>query len=249
MDRRHLLILGGTAEAAELAEATVQRWPAWRVTSSLAGRTTAPAPLQGDVRIGGFGGVEGLERYLAGEAVTAVVDATHPFAVEMSAHARIAAERQQVPRLRFWRTAWRRDPRDRWVEVADAPSAARALARVGRRVFLTLGQRDLGAFSGLTDSFFLVRMIEPPATPPPLPDHHLVLARGPFTLAQELALMRHHRIDALVAKASGGAGTEAKIEAARGLDIPVVLIRRPRPEPGPLTDSIAGVIAWLEAIA
>ncbi len=249
MDRKHLLILGGTAEAAALAEAVVQRWPAWRVTSSLAGRTTAPAPIAGDVRIGGFGGTAGLVRYIEAEAVDCLIDATHPFAVEMSANARSAADQLGRPRLRLWRPPWSRDPRDRWVEVADAPSAATALQRVGRRVFLTLGQRDLAAFSALPDTFFLVRMIEPPANPPPLPDHHLELARGPFTLAQELATMRHHRINALVARASGGAGSEAKIQAARSLDIPVVLIRRPRPEPGPLTDSVAGAIAWLETIA
>ena len=248
-DPRHLLILGGTAEAAALAEAVVQRAPGWRVTSSLAGRTSAPVPIAGDVRIGGFGGVEGLVRYLEAEGVTALVDATHPFAVEMSAHARRAADQLTLPRLQLWRPPWRRDPRDRWVEVADATAAASALSRVGRRVFLALGQRDLAAFSPLTETFFLVRMIEAPAIAPPLRDHHLVLARGPFSAAQDLALMRHHRIDALVARASGGTGAEAKITAARSLDIPVVLIRRPPPEPGRLTDSVAGVLAWLATLA
>ncbi|MDX2104329.1 MAG: cobalt-precorrin-6A reductase [Alphaproteobacteria bacterium] len=244
-----LLILGGTTEAAAIARAVVAAH-GHRVTviSSLAGRTERPGPLPGEVRIGGFGGVEGLVAYLQTQAIDVVVDATHPFAAQMSRHARIAAALANRPRLQLWRPGWPRDPRDRWVEVADAAGAASVLPQVGRRVLLTLGRSELDCFAGLTTTFFLIRSIDPPRTPPPLAQHHVVLGRGPFALAEELALLRHYRIDALVAKHSGGSATKAKLDAARTLDLPVVMIRRPPPEPGHLALTVDEALAWLSQV-
>jgi len=245
-NRYHLLILGGTAEGAALAQAAIDAFgDRLRVTTSLAGRTEQPGPLPGAVRIGGFGGPAGLTSFIAAQAVDLLVDATHPFADQMARHAREAAEAAQIPRLMLIRPAWRRHPLDRWIEVGDVPGAAAVVPRAGRRVFLTVGPSELEAFARLEDRFFLVRMIDPPREPVPLVDHEIVLGRGPFTVAGERQLMRRHAIDVLVAKASGGAATEAKITAARELSIPVVMVRRPLPERGERVDSVEAAVVWL----
>lgn len=242
-ERRRVLILGGTGEARALAAALARRFD---VVTSQAGVTSRPRKIAGALRRGTFGGSDGLARHLAETRVAALVDATHPFARRMKANARTAAAASGVPLLVLARPAWPRRPGDRWIEVADAREAAEALASLGRRVFLTIGQRDLDVFARLRDRFFLVRAIE---RPPHFPfgDGRLLRARGPFRLADELALMRRWRIDALVSKASGGRATYAKIAAARRLGIPVVMIRRADPTaPAACVETVAAAVAWLE---
>ncbi len=241
-----LLLLGGTVEAAQLARAIIDRFPGrLEVTTSLAGRTEQPGPLPGNVRIGGFGGAAGLADYLAAEAIDLLVDATHPFAAQISAHARQAAEARATPRLCLARPPWRRHPLDRWIEVADLAGAASVLTRLGRRALLTVGADDLGAFAAVDTVFFLVRLIDPPRQPLPLADYEVTLGRGPFTTAGERHLMLRHKIDVLVTKASGGSATEAKIVAAREASIPVVMVRRPVPEPGERVDTVEAALAWI----
>ena len=234
-----ILILGGTGEGAALARGLAGRA---EVTSSLAGRTRRPAALAGAVRTGGFGGAGGLARYLREQRIEKLIDATHPFAARISAHAREAAARTGVPRLAVLRPMWRRAPGDRWTCVADAGDAARALAGLPDAVFLTLGPGDLGAFAGLCDRRFVLRRIDP--GPSPLEGAAVVLARGPFDLADERRLFEDYGIGTLVTRASGGTATEAKIAAARERDMPVVMIRRPPPEPGPRVSSVEEAVEW-----
>jgi precorrin-6A/cobalt-precorrin-6A reductase len=244
--RPHLLILGGTGEAAALAAAAVAQYGnQLLVTSSLAGRTGAPAPLPGRVRVGGFGGAAGLADYLAAEAVAMVIDATHPFAARISAHAQQACDTLGVPRLMLQRPAWQRHPGDRWVEVESAAVAASRLPELGRRAWLTIGARELAAFVGLTGVHFLIRTIDPPTAPPPFGSYEIVTGRGPFTLAGERHILERHAIDVLVARASGGAATEAKLVAARELQLPVLMLRRPAAPCGPSVINIEEALAWL----
>jgi len=242
----HLLILGGTAEAAALAHGALAEFgDRLAVTTSLAGRTEQPGPLPGAVRIGGFGGVAGLRDFIMAGAIDLLIDATHPFADQMARHAREAAEAAQIARLALIRPPWRRHALDRWIEVGDVAGAASVLPRVGRRVFLTVGASELEPFAGLADRFFLVRLIDAPREPLAFADCEVVLGRGPFTVAEERQLMRRHAIDVVVSKASGGAATEAKIIAARELSLPVVMVRRPLPERGERVDTVEGALVWV----
>ncbi|OIJ99976.1 cobalt-precorrin-6A reductase [Streptomyces sp. MUSC 14] len=221
----HVLILGGTTEARRLAADLAAR-PAVRVTTSLAGRVAAPGALPGEVRTGGFGGAQGLADWLRAHQVAALVDATHPFAESITANAARAAAATGIPLTVLRRPGWRPVPGDRWHDVPSLAAAAESLPRLGRRVFLSTGRLGLAAFARLTGLHFVVRSVDPPA--PPLPPHtELVLARGPFTVADERDLLRAHRIDVLVTKDSGGAATAAKLAAARDLGLPVVVVRRP----------------------
>ncbi|MFJ4466378.1 cobalt-precorrin-6A reductase [Streptomyces sp. NPDC089424] len=242
----HVLILGGTTEARELA-ATLTARTGTRVTTSLAGRVSRPGAVAGDVRIGGFGGAEGLAAWLRAHDVSAVVDATHPFAEAITANAVRAAARCGVPAVVLRRPGWRPGPGDDWHPVASPAAAAAVLPRLGRRVFLTTGRLGLAAFAGLTGQHFVVRSVEPPAPPMPA-DVELLLARGPFTVAGELALLREHRIDVVVTKDSGGAATAAKLTAARELGVPVVVVSRPPLPPGAAAvPDVPGALAWLGA--
>jgi precorrin-6A/cobalt-precorrin-6A reductase len=240
-----VLILAGTHEASALAAACVAL-PGLEVISSLAGRTRAPQPLAGKVRSGGFGGSPGLERFLRAAAIDRVVDASHPFAAEIGRHAEAACRAAGVPRLRLLRPPWRRQKGDRWLQVADLAEAAARLPALGRRAFLTVGHKDLGAFAGLPGIWFLVRTIEPPA-PVPLAHARWVQARPPFALEAELELLRRHRIEVLVTKASGGEATYAKLAAARALGLPVLMVRRPPAPPGPVVATVALALDWLGA--
>jgi precorrin-6A/cobalt-precorrin-6A reductase len=241
-----LLILGGTGEAADLAAAALARFgEAVAVTTSLAGRTTQPKRPAGAVRRGGFGGVAALAAYLAAARVTAVIDATHPFAAQISGQALAACEAAGVKRLRLDRPAWPHHPEDRWIEVDDARAAAAALPALGRRAFLTIGHRGLDAFATLSGIHFLVRLVEAPRRSLPLASAEVLLARGPFTLAEERLILERHGIDMLVTKASGGEATAAKIEAARERRLPVVMLRRPPPPRGPRVTSIPAALDWL----
>jgi precorrin-6A/cobalt-precorrin-6A reductase len=212
-----VLILGGTSDARALAELLPGS------ISSLAGRVREPLLPPGEVRVGGFGGVVGLVSYLRAAGITAVVDATHPFAAQMTAHAAVACAQTGVPLVVLRRPGWTEREGDRWHRVDSLAAAAARLD--GRRVFLTTGRQDLATFA-CVDAWFLVRSVDPPE--PPVPQRMLsVLDRGPFTVDGELALMREHAIDVLVTKDSGARAVAAKLEAARVLGVPVVMVDRP----------------------
>ncbi|GHE12084.1 cobalt-precorrin-6A reductase [Klenkia taihuensis] len=234
-----ILVLGGTGEARELAAVLTARGE--HVVSSLAGRLADPVLPDGEVRVGGFGGVPGLTAWLAGHRPTAVVDATHPFAAGITANAAAACARAATPLLRLQRPGWTPGPGDDWRWVADLAEAA---AVVRGTAFLTTGRQGVGAFAALPGRV-LVRCVDPPTEPLP-PGATLVLARGPFTVADELALMREHAVDVVVSKDSGGHMTAAKLVAARELGIPVVLVRRPPLPAGvPVVGTVAAAVAWL----
>lgn len=238
-----ILILGGTTEAMVLARVLEGR-PGFDVVMSLAGRTRNPSPQSGSLRIGGFGGVDGLTQYLHKEAIDVLVDATHPFAAQMSRHAKNAAKLASIPRLKLLRPLWEQQSDDHWIEVTNVNEAAASLRGAARRVFLTSGHKGIDAFVDLDECWFLIRTIEPLVKP--LPRHwHCLTARGPFDEASELALLKEHRIDSLVTKASGGRSTYAKIAAARRLGLPVLMIQRPPPPRGPIVQSVDDALTWL----
>lgn len=221
----NILLLGGTSQASALARLLAQRGAA--ATLSYAGRTDNPLAQPIAVRIGGFGGVAGLVDYLRLERITHLVDATHPFAATMSAHAVEAARRAGVAHVALTRPPWRAQPGDRWAHVADIAGAVAALAGPPRRVMLALGRMHVGAFAGQPQHHYLLRFVDAPATPPALPRHSLIVDRGPFSVEDDLRLMQAHGIDLVVSKNAGGTGAEAKIIAARQLGLPVVMIDRP----------------------
>jgi precorrin-6A/cobalt-precorrin-6A reductase len=207
-----------------------------------------PRLPEGEVRVGGFGGVDGLAGWLRAHAVDAVIDATHPFAARMSANAARAAALTGVPLLGLRRPGWTAGPGDRWIDVPSLEAAAEVLPGLGKRVFLTTGRLGLGVFAHLTGAWFLVRSVDPPQPPYP-PRTHTLLDRGPFTLDGELALLREHRIDVLVTKDSGAAATAPKLAAARALGVPVVVVRRPPAPPGvPAVPDVPGALAWLRTL-
>jgi precorrin-6A/cobalt-precorrin-6A reductase len=245
---RRLLILGGTAEARALATLAAERFgPRLDIVVSLAGSTRTPAPAAGLRRVGGFGGAAGLAAYLEKERIDFLVDATHPFAAAISAHAIAAARSQGIALLRLERPAWVAQRGDRWIEVRDAAAAAKEAARRGRRIFLSFGGRELAAFARLRSKWFLVRRIDRPDRALPLRRCVLTLGRGPFSVGNELSLLRRHRIDVVVTKASGGAGTRAKLDAARALGLPVVAIARPGKESALTVASPADAIRRIAA--
>jgi precorrin-6A/cobalt-precorrin-6A reductase len=236
-----VLVLGGTGEARRLAAALVA--VGTDVLSSLAGRVADPVLPEGDVRIGGFGGPEGLTAWLAEHRPRAVVDATHPFAARITASAAAAAAARRVPLLRLQRPGWTPGPGDDWRFVDSLAQAAEAVAG-NRNVFLTTGRQGVGAFAELPGRV-LVRSVDPPDEPLPA-GATLLLDRGPFSVADELALMREHAVDVLVTKDSGGHMTAAKLTAARELGIPVVLVRRPPlPDGVPTVATVAEALAWV----
>jgi len=219
-----VLILGGTAEARALASSLERSGVA--VVTALAGRTSTPRLPHGQVRLGGFDGPDGLAAWLAASGVHAVVDATHPFARRISASAQDACRQVEVPLLRLERPGWAEQAGDVWYRVGNVGEAAALVGELGQRAWLTIGRQGVGAFAGVRTCWFLIRCIQSPD--PPLPEHHeIVLDRGPYTVDGELALIDHHRIDVLVTKESGGAATEAKLEAARARRLPVIVVRRP----------------------
>ncbi|MFF8799991.1 MULTISPECIES: cobalt-precorrin-6A reductase [unclassified Methylobacterium] len=242
-----VLILGGTTEASALA-ALIAGVPAFRVTLSLAGRTAAPRAEPVPTRVGGFGGADGLARWLAENAVAAVIDATHPFAARISANAASACAQRRVPLLAIRRPAWERRAGDAWIEVASVPASVEALGPLPRRVFLTIGRQEVSAFARAPHHAYVVRSIEPVGDALPVPDLTTVSARGPFSLADETRLMREAGIEILVTKNSGGAATYAKIEAARELGLPVVIVARPALPEVPAVPNAAGARDWLFAL-
>lgn len=236
-----VLVLGGTGEARRIAAALVSEGV--EVLTSLAGRVADPLLPPGEVRVGGFGGAAGLTAWLRAHPTAAVVDATHPFAAAMTAHAAAACGRTDVPLLRLQRPGWTPRTGDDWRWVDSLAEAATAVAGYDS-VFLTTGRLGLAAFAGLT-ARCLVRSVDPPE--PPLPGQAtVVLARGPFTVADELALMRQHEVDVVVTKDSGGPMTAAKLTAARELGLPVVLVRRPPVPAGvPTVATVEEALTWV----
>jgi precorrin-6A/cobalt-precorrin-6A reductase len=239
-----VLILGGTTEASALARAVAGRADLDPVLS-FAGRTRRLAVPPIPFRVGGFGGVAGLKGYLREDRTRAVVDATHPFAAQMSGHAVVACREMKVPLAVFTRPAWRGQDGDRWTRVSDMGGAARALGQRPRTVFLTVGGLQLAAFASAPQHRYVVRTIEPPDGA--LVPHRLILARGPFSVDEEIALMRDLCVDVLVTKNSGGTATAAKLAAARALGIEVVVVERPAAQGGATFEAVADVLAWIEA--
>ncbi|MGP3773016.1 cobalt-precorrin-6A reductase [Streptomyces sp. SDT5-1] len=239
----HVLILGGTTEARRLADAL---HPRVRVTSSLAGRVAAPRLPAGEVRIGGFGGADGMAEWIREHAVGAVIDATHPFAETISFNAARAAATAHVPLLALRRPGWVPGEGDDWREVGSLVEAAEAVRGAGR-VFLTTGRMGLAAFAHVDDAHFLVRSVDAPEPPFP-PRMEVLLDRGPFTLDGERAVLADHAIDVLVTKDSGGAATAPKLAAAREAGIPVVVVRRPPvPEGVPVATTVDDAVTWAHA--
>lgn len=221
-----LLILGGTTEARRLAERLADR-DDLAVTLSLAGRTLDPVKMPVPVRTGGFGGVAGLVAYLGQNAVDGLVDATHPFAAQMSRHAAEAAALAGVPLVALRRPAWEAVEGDCWTEVDSVADAAAALGDAPCRAFLALGRQELAPFEALPQHAYLVRSVDPVEPPLAVPDAVYVTARGPFGVEDDVRLLAEHRIDVVVSKNAGGEASSAKIAAARRLGLPVVMVRRP----------------------
>ena len=243
-----ILVLGGTAEARELA--TLLDASGTRFMSSLAGRVAKPRLPVGAVHIGGFGGVAGLQSFLLENRVTAVVDATHPFAQGMTANAVAACAADGVPLLRLERPGWADAPgSDTWTWVDDHDEAADAAARLGSRPFLTVGRQSLDHFVGpLGDRRTLVRVVDAPAIELPDP-WTLVLSRGPYPIDDERALFEQHDIDVVVTKDSGGSFTWSKMEVATERGAAVVIVRRgPSPEGVQVVSDPQAAADWVAAL-
>ncbi|MGE4373273.1 MAG: cobalt-precorrin-6A reductase [Xanthobacter sp.] len=241
-----VLILGGTSEAAALARACA----AAGLTDcliSLAGRTAAPRALPLPVRVGGFGGADGLAAFIRENAITALVDATHPFAARISANAAQAVAQTSLPALTLHRAGWVRQPGDIWLEVPGLEEAVEALGPAPHRVFLTIGRQGLHAFARAPQHHYLARTIEPVGDVLRVPHLTELNARGPFDAAAEAALMRREKVDVLVTKHSGGASTYGKVEAARRLGLPVVMIARPASTGLPATEQVEDALAFVKA--
>ncbi|MFT4276851.1 MAG: cobalt-precorrin-6A reductase [Rhodopseudomonas sp.] len=239
-----VLILGGTADASALAR-TIAAEPNIDAVLSFAGRTDQPKPPPIPFRIGGFGGTSGLADYLRAERIERVVDATHPFAAQMSRHAVIACAEAGVPLLALERPAWQAVAGDHWVDVEDLDQAVSVLGAAPRRVFLGIGRQNLELFAAQPQHAYLVRLVDPPRGPLPLPNVEVVVARGPFDLAGDRALLQAHRTEIVVAKNAGGDAAVAKITAARELGLPVIMVKRPAVPYRRCVATVSEVMAWL----
>lgn len=238
----HLLILGGTTEANALAKTVAKQGIA--ATYSYAGRVGNPRPQPLPVRVGGFGGVDGLAAYLREHAITHVVDATHPFAAQMSANAVAACHEIGVPLAALTRPAWTAQKGDTWRHVPDIDGAVAALSGAPQRVFLAVGRMHLEDFAAQPQHCYLLRLVDEP-TDLPLPNCYVVVARGPFTMAEDQALMQRHGIELVVSKNAGGPGARAKLDAARALGVPVLMIDRPALPQRTELANVAEVLDWL----
>lgn len=243
-----ILVLGGTTEASALAE-----WLAGQAgieaTLSLAGRTAEPKLPPIAWRMGGFGGIEGLRAYLAAESIALVIDATHPFAAQMSHNACLACAQSDLPLLAIERPAWQAEPEDHWIEVQDMPAALAALGSEPKRVFLGVGRLSLPVFEQAPQHVYVIRVIDRPEKTLMLPKMLLIEGRGPFRADDDVALFEKERIDIIISKNSGGSGAFAKIEAARRLMLPVIMVRRPMIPARTCVADVKAAIAWIEAFA
>ena len=245
-DRPKVLILGGTAEAVELANTAAADLD---ITYSLAGRTRTPAlPADVTVRSGGFGGAVALTRWLTSHRIAAVVDATHPFADTIARNAVLACVERSLPHLKLMRPPWEPLSGDDWHVVPDIASAATALQHIGGRAFLSVGRQELGAFAGIEGVALVIRSIDPPESANPLPEAVYLTGRGPFTFDRETDLLKANDIDVVVSKNAGGDATYAKIAAARALSIPVVMVARPAPPPGATVGTVDAALDWLNSL-
>jgi len=239
------LILGGTIEARLLADALAKR-PGVTVTLSLAGRTANPLPQPVPVRIGGFGGADGLAAYLRDERIDALIDATHPYAATISANAAEAVRATGVPLVALRRKAWTKVDGDSWVEVATMDEAVRALGQAPRRAFLALGRKELQPFTAAPQHVYLIRSVDPVDPPLAVPHAIYIAARGLFSEAEDRALLKRHRIDVVVAKNSGGSATYGKIAAARTLQLPVIMLARPALPEVSSVATVEEALVWLD---
>jgi precorrin-6A/cobalt-precorrin-6A reductase len=246
MTGKRILILGGTSEAMALARVLAER-PEIVAVMSLAGRTGHPVLPPIAHRIGGFGGIDGLAAYLEEQPIAAVIDATHPFAAQMTRNAAEACERLGVPRLVFTRPAWRPSEGDQWICVTDTDAAVDALGDVPRKVFLTVGRLSLPAFKRAPQHHYVMRSIDAPEEADRPPQMELILARGPYDVSAERDLMATHGIDVVVTKNSGGNATDAKLAAARELGLAVIMIERPELPKSRLVYSLDEVMTFIEA--
>ncbi len=242
-----ILLLGGSSEGAEL-NTILASCDQTDVITSLAGATKSPNKMAGEVITGGFGGVNGLSNFIKSHDISMIIDATHPFADKISQNSHKAAQKNDIPLLRLVRPIWKPESGDRWIYAANMARSAESLEG-WHNPFLSIGRKDLNAFSQLSDKQFLVRTIDMVDFSPSHSTVHLIQGRGPFELADEIQLMKTHKIDVLVSKNSGGNETYAKIEAARELQIPVVIIERPS-EPSDhkyetVNDLLSAMDAWL----
>ena len=244
---RRILILGGTTEARLLAGHLAGR-PDFAITVSLAGRTAEIVDQKAPTRVGGFGGVPGLAAYLDSERIDALVDATHPYAEIISAHALEAAGATGTPLLALRRPAWSQVPGDNWTEVATMDEAAEALGPSPRRVFLAIGRKEIGSFARAPQHFYLVRSVDPIDPSPDFPNAAYVVERGPFTEAGDLVLIKGHAIELLVCRNSGGSAGYAKLAAARALGLPVVMVRRPVLPAADTVETVDAALAWLDHV-
>lgn len=245
--RPNLLILGGTTEGRSLCKAVADA--GLLGTVSMAGRVERPAPQGVPMRVGGFGGAEGLARYLSENAITHVIDATHPFAAQMSRNAIDACTQTGTPLIALTRPPWQADPGDRWTHVPDIAGAVAALDCPQKRVMLAVGRMHLQDFTVNPQHAYLLRLVDPPAQPLGFPQAKVVVDRGPFSLEGDRALLREHRIDLVVSKNAGGSGAHAKILAARDLGLPVLMIERPAIAARAEAHSIQEVMQWLDHVS
>ncbi|MEY8829399.1 cobalt-precorrin-6A reductase [Sedimentitalea sp. XS_ASV28] len=237
-----LLILGGTGEASALARIVAEA--GLDAVFSYAGRVDRPREQPVPVRVGGFGGEDGLARFLRSQAISHVVDATHPFAAGMSTNAVAACEATGVPLIALTRPPWSAGPRDQWTHVPHIAAAVDALAGVPRRVFLAVGRMHLAAFAALSQHRYLLRLVDRPEALP-LPGAGVVIDRGPFSVESDRALLQQHRIELVVSKNAGGDGARSKIDAARQLGLPVLMIDRPVIPARDEARTPAQVMEWL----
>ncbi|PAY05825.1 cobalt-precorrin-6A reductase [Bradyrhizobium sp. UFLA03-84] len=237
------LILGGTADANLLAAAIARA--GIDAVYSYGGRTHAPAAQPLPTRIGGFGGISGLADYLRSEGISHVIDATHPFAADMSRNAIAACAQTATPLLALERAPWEKTSGDHWIEVADVAAAAAALPERRASVFLAIGRQHIAPFGALPQHAYTLRFVDPPGETLPLPGADVIVSRGPFTLEAELEMMRARSIEWIVARNSGGTGARAKIDAARALGLPVIMITRPLLPERPQVQSVEAVMRWL----
>lgn len=238
-----ILLLGGTTEAVQLANSLNEQ--GFHIITSLAGRTANPSPVDGIVRRGGYGGADGLSDYIFSKKISLVIDATHPFAKQISANAQQAADKTRCPLIRLERPAWQQQPDDHWQSVQDEEEAA-SLLPAGARTFLGLGRQHIAPFQSCDNVHFIIRMIDPAEVALPL--HHDIILAKPLSFENEYDLLCRHKITHLVCRNSGGSASYQKIRAARALDIKVLMIKRPKPVARHIVENTDAVLSHVHQL-